>query len=106
MLRFILRFFGFCLMATAFTALVVDTTRSVSSGKLHVTTLGETLMGLAPAKLNAAQIFIEHRLHPLVWDPIVADLMSMPVWLGIGAAGAFVAWLGRRPAPKFGFSSR
>jgi hypothetical protein len=106
MFRLVLRFLGLCLLATAFVTVVVDFTRSVAGGKEYVTPLGETLMVLAPREMALAQGFIERHVHPFIWDPILVDLMRLPVWLTVGVIGCLAIRLGRKPAPKFGFSSR
>jgi hypothetical protein len=106
MFRLVLRFLGLCLLATAFVTVVVDFTRSVAGGKEYVTPLGETLMVLAPREMALAQGFIERHVHPFIWDPILAHLMRLPVWLAVGVIGCLAVRLGRKPVPKFGFSSR
>jgi hypothetical protein len=106
MFRLLLRFFGLCLLATAFVTLLVDATRSVAGARLYVTPLGETLAALAPGKLALARAFVDRQVHPFIWDPVLVDLMRLPVWLAVGAIGCLAIWLGRKPAPKFGFSSR
>lgn len=106
MLRLLLRFLGLCLLATAFATLIVDTTRSISSGQLSLTPVGDTLLALAPAKLAAAHPLIEPHVRSFLWDPLLADLARMPVWLVAAIAGILAAWLGKKPRPKFGFSSR
>jgi hypothetical protein len=106
MFRPVFRFLGLCLLATAFVTVVVDVTRSVTGGKEHVTPLGEALTALAPGKVASARGFIERHVHPFVWDPILVDLMRLPVWLAFGGIGCLAIRLGRKPPPKFGFSSR
>jgi hypothetical protein len=106
MFRLFLRFLGLCLLATAFVTLLGDVTRSVAGARLSVTPLGETLMALAPGKLALAQALVERHVHPFIWDPVLVDLMRLPVWLAAGVAGVLATWLGNKPAPKFGFSSR
>jgi hypothetical protein len=106
MFRLLLRLLGLCLLATAFVTLLGDVTRSVAGAKLYITPLGETLMALAPGKLALARAFVEGRVHPYIWDPVLVDLMRLPVWLAVGAIGCLAIWLGRKPAPRFGFSSR
>jgi hypothetical protein len=101
MFRLLLRFLGLCLLATAFVTLLGDVTRSVAGPRLSVTPLGDTLMALAPSKL-ALEAFVARQVHPLIWNPVLVDLMRLPVWLGVGAIGCF----GSKPAPRFGFSSR
>ena len=106
MFRLFLRFLGLCFLATAFVTLLGDVTRSVAGARLSVTPLGETLMAVAPGKLALAQAFIARSAHPFIWDPLLVDLMRLPVWLAVGAIGGLAVRLGRRPGPRFGFSSR
>ncbi len=105
MFRLLLRFLGLCLLATAFVTLLGDVTRSVMGGRLYVTPLGVTLMALAPGKLGLVQAFVERQV-PFIWDPVLVDLMRLPIWLAVGAFGCLAIRLGRKPAPRFGFSSR
>jgi hypothetical protein len=106
MFRLLLRFLGLCLLATAFVTLLGDVTRSVAGARLSVTPLGETLMALAPGKLALVQAFVARQVHPFIWDPVMVDLMRLPVWLAVGAIGCLAIRLGSKPAPRFGFSSR
>jgi hypothetical protein len=106
MLRLILRFLGLCLMAAGFVTLIVDVTRSLTSGKLHITTIGERATEFFPDKLALMQDAVEHHLHPLLWDPILVDFQRLPIWVVAAIIGALMFRLARKPAPKFGFSSR
>jgi hypothetical protein len=106
MFRLLFRLLGLCLLATAFVTLLGDVTRSVSGARLHVTPLHEMLMALAPGKLALAQAFVERQIYSFIWDPVLVDLMRLPVWLAVGAIGCLAIRLGSKPAPKFGFSSR
>ena len=106
MLRMLLRFTGLCLLAVAFTGLIIDIAHSIAAKKLLFTEIGAALMELAPIKLASVQFFIEHHLPQFVWDPLLATVMRLPAWLGIGFAGWLMLWLAKRPAPKIGFSSR
>ena len=102
----LLRFLGLCLLATAFAMLIVDATRSAMSGQLSITPVGDTLLALAPVKLAAVRVLIEQHVRPFIWDPVLVNLARMPVWLATAIAGILAARLGKKPAPKFGFSSR
>ena len=106
MIRLFLRFLGLCLLAAAFVSLVVDTTHSVSSGTLYVTSIGESLMALLPDKFLLALDFIESHVHRVNWDPVLVEFLQLPTWLVVGFIGALTIRLGSKPAPKFGFSSR
>src|ERR1700680_4841502 len=101
MFRLLLRFLGLCLQAIAFVALLGDVIHSVAGARLSVTPLGETLMTLAPGKLALAQAFVARQVHPFIWDPVLVDLMRLPVWLAVGAIGCLAIRLGRQPSPRF-----
>lgn len=106
MFRLLLRFLGLCLLAAAAVGLIVDTTHSLSSKTLVVTSIGESLMTLLPSKFEVARDYIERHVPPFVWDPVLVDLLRLPEWLVYGVIGALALRLGSKPAPKFGFSSR
>jgi hypothetical protein len=106
MFRLILRFLGLSLLAIAFVILIVDASHSIASGTLYVTSIGGSLMSLLPGKFVLARDFMEIHVHPLIWDPVLVDLLKLPLWLFFGVIGGLTIWLGSKPAPKFGFSSR
>lgn len=106
MFRMLLRLIGLCLLAIAFTTLVLDITHSLSAKQLLFTETGTVLSELAPTKLAAAHALIEQHISPILWDALLARVMRLPLWLTIGAAGGLIAWLAQSPAPKFGFSGR
>jgi hypothetical protein len=106
MFRLFLRILGLCLLAAAFVSLIVDATRSITSGTVYLTSIGESLMALLPVKFVLARDFLERHAPPVVWDPILVHLLRVPQWLALGVIGGLAARLGSKPAPKFGFSSR
>lgn len=106
MVRFALRFFGLLIMATAFAALIIDATRSISAKSLVVTQLGQTAASFAPVKFAALQEAVKTHAPPLLFDPILVNFLQLPIWLVIGAFGALLFWLAREPEPKIGYSSR
>ncbi len=106
MFRLLMRFLGLCLVAAGFATLIVDLTRSYADGKLAVTTVGDRAAAFFPDKLALAQDVIEHHLHPFLWDPVLLDFQRLPIWVVAALGGALLFWLARKPAPKFGFSSR
>ncbi len=104
MLRLLLRFVSLCLLATAFITLIVDAKRSYAAAMLSFTSLNEFFTLFAPDKWALAQDFIDQ--HARSMHAIIAGLLRSPVWLSFAAAGALFAWLAKKPARKFGFSSR
>jgi hypothetical protein len=106
MFRLLLRTLGLFLLAGAFVTLIVDATRSMSSGTLYFVPIDESLMALLPVKFPLARDFVQAHVPPVLWDAVLVHLLHMPQWLALGITGVLVARLGRAPAPKFGWSSR
>ena len=106
MLRIILRFLGLMLLAGGFAALVVDGTRSIASNTLVLTSLGETLMDMAPTKYPLWQAAIEKKFGAWAWDPVTSTLFALPNWLIAGAIGGLLFLITRRRRATIGYSSR
>jgi hypothetical protein len=104
MLRFLLRFFSLCLLAAAFITFIIDARRSYAVAMVSFTPLSDLFTLLAPSKWALAQEFIDRHARPM--QAMTAEFVSLPVWLGFAVAGGLFRWLGKRPARKFGFSSR
>jgi hypothetical protein len=103
-IRFGLRFLSLCLLAAAFIMLVIDAKRSYASAALYSTPAGEALAAFAPERWAAAQDFVER--HAQLMSAAVVEFARWPAWLCLAVCGAVLAWLGKKPRPKFGFSSR
>ncbi len=104
MVRLLLRFVSLCLLATAFIAFVIDAQNSYAAAALSFTSVSEYLTSLIPTKWALAQEYIDRHLHPL--RPITAEILRLPVWFSFAVIGGSLAWLAKKPARKFGFSSR
>jgi hypothetical protein len=104
MFRLLLRFLSLCLLATAFITFIIDARHSYAAATLTLTSISEFLTFLVPGKWALAQDFIDRHLHPM--HAITADLLRLPVWFSFAVVGGFIAWLAKKPARKFGFSSR
>ena len=105
MIRLVLRFVGFLVLAVAFAALIVDGTRSIAAGTPAILPLGRTTSALFPdlfVKLHAA---IETHV-PLLWDPVLVTVLLLPAWLVLGVLGILFIALARRPRPKIGYARR
>ena len=99
MLRVLLRFAGLMLLAAGFAALVVDGARSIASNAVVLTSVGETIAQLAPAKYPLLQATIEKRFGPVAWDPVMVMLLALPNWLAAGGLGALLFLATRRRPP-------
>jgi hypothetical protein len=104
LIRSCLRFLGLCLLAAAFIMFIIDAKRSYMAATLYLTPASEALAAFAPGQWAAAQNFFERHDH--LMNAISAELSRWPAWLLLAVCGVLAAWLGKRPRPKFGFSSR
>lgn len=106
MFRLTFRLLGLLLLAAAFAALVIDGTRSIAGGMLSLTPLGQTMAWLMPEKFATLEPAVQHAVPPLLWDPVMVNLLLMPTWLVIGGLGIIVMLLTQKRRPKIGYSSR
>lgn len=104
MLRLLLRFLSLCLLATAFLTFIIDAKHSYEAATLTITPISEFLALLPPGKWALAQDFIDRRLPPM--HAITAQLLRLPVCFSFAVIGGIIAWLAKKPARKFGYSSR
>ncbi|MBO0733771.1 MAG: hypothetical protein J2P49_05520 [Methylocapsa sp.] len=104
MFRRLSSFLSICLFAGAFIAVIIDVGHSHMAAKLTITPIGDAVSALAPEKWADAQKLASRYIN--LSNFVIAGFLQLPVWLVLSAAGALTGWLGRRPKPKFGFSSR
>jgi hypothetical protein len=105
-IRFCVRLLGLALLAGAFAACVIDGAASIAADQLSITPIGRPLYLLFPNKFPLVQTFVEHQIHPLLWDPVLVDILMAPTWLALGLAGVGLFYLARRRPPPIGHSSR
>jgi hypothetical protein len=104
--RFLLRLIGYLLVAAGFVALVIDGARSIANSALQFTVLGETLQGLLRERYSWIQPAIERNIHPLLWDPVLLNLMLAPTALAAMLLGLLFVRLGARPQETIGIVTR
>lgn len=105
MLRLLFRFVGLLLLAGAFAAMVVDGTRSIAAGAPAIMPLDRTMTIFSPGSVERLHGFIDKNA-PRLWDPLVAKLLALPVWLVLGGFGLVLFALTRRRRPKIGYTRR
>lgn len=105
-LRFLVRIFGYLLVAGGFVVLLTDGARSIANSALRFTSLGETLLALFGERFRQLQPVVERNLHPLLWDPILLNLMLAPTALAGLLLGFLLLWLGAEPKPLIGIVTR
>jgi hypothetical protein len=96
MLRFLARTLGLVVFAASFIALVADGIRSLASKAPVTTPLGESLAAGLPDLLPAARAMVETRLHPYLWDPVIATVLGWPTFAVGGVAGVILMLAGAR----------
>jgi len=52
---------------------------------------------LSPDSLRASTDWLWDSLQPWVWDPLLAGILKLPLWLALGLPGVLLVWWGRRP---------
>ncbi|RDJ20258.1 hypothetical protein DWF00_19855 [Bosea caraganae] len=106
MLRFLLRMLGYLSVAGGFVVLVLDGARSIANSTLLFTPLSETLTALLRERYALIQPMVERNIHPLLWDPVLLNLLKAPTAVAGFALGFALLWLGARPKPKIGVVTR
>ena len=105
MLRFLLRLFGFIIAAAGFVGLVIDGTRSIANGAFSFTPFGEVAYRTLGPRFAAIEPAVAG-LHPILWDPMLLTLFSLPASIVAFILGFAMIWLGRKPDPGIGHIAR
>jgi hypothetical protein len=105
MIRLTFRFLGVVLLAAAFAALIIDGTKSIAANAIIYTPAADTAQQIFPEKYKLLQPALEH-IHPLLWNPGMATILRLPIWIIIAIFGMLCLLLGRKPRPKIGYSRR
>jgi hypothetical protein len=105
LIRFILRALGLAALALAFAACVIDGARSIADSQLSLTMAGQTAYWAFPNKFPLLQGAVA-RIHPLLWDPILLNLLKLPTFLVLGIVGLGLFYATRRRPPPIGHSNR
>lgn len=106
MVRFLLRLLGYLIVAAGFVSLVIDGARSIANSSLQYTQTGLALSMLLGERINALQPLIERSIHPLLWDPVMVNLLLAPAALIAFLLGFLLLKLGTPPEPKIGIVTR
>jgi hypothetical protein len=102
MIRFLLRVLAMVALAVAVIMAVLDATRTIAASQLVMTPLGSSWSSASPDTLASAQAFVEQKMHPLLWDPVIVQLLALPGFVVFGAASLVLYAVGRRPERRLG----
>lgn len=94
------------MLAGAFAAAVIDGARSIAADQLALTPAGATLYWALPNKFPVFQAFIEHKISPRLWDPVLLNVLMLPTWLILAILGAALTFVTRKRPPPIGHSNR
>ena len=105
-LRFLVRILGYLLVAGERVVLLTDGARSIANSALRFTSLGETLLALFGERYQQLQPAVERNLHPLLWDPVLVNVLLAPTAIAGLLLGFLLFWLGTEPKPLIGIVTR
>jgi hypothetical protein len=103
MIRFLLRFIGLCLLATAFVFFVYDGTKSIANHDFVYTKVGDVWAIIDQNSLNLVQDWRKQKLA-WAWDPYLQrsfDLLACGV---VGILATILILLGRKKRPLIGYA--
>ena len=106
MVRFLLRLFGYLIVAAGFVSLVIDGARSIANSSVQYTPSSVALSMMFGERINAWQPAIERNIHPLLWDPVMLNLLLAPAALIAFLLGFLLLKLGTAPDPQIGIVTR
>jgi hypothetical protein len=103
MIRFLLRFIGLCLLATAFVFFVYDGTKSMANHDLVYTKVGDVWAIVDQNSLNLVQNWLKQKFV-WAWDPYLQKGFDLPAWVVVGIVAAILIMLGRKKKPLIGYA--
>jgi hypothetical protein len=103
MIRFLLRFIGLCLLATAFVFFVYDGTKSIANHDFVYTKVGDVWAIIDQNSLNLVQDWLKQKLA-WAWDPYLQRSFDLPAWAVVGFLATILILLGRKKRPLIGYA--
>ncbi len=103
MIKGVFRMLAFVLLAAGFVAAIMDGARSLANSTLDYARLSSTAFRLFGDRYLALQSAIERSVHPLVWDPVMLNLMLLPTSLVLLVLGLVCHRIGQRNASRIGY---
>ena len=103
MIRFLLRFIGLCLLATAFVFFVYDGTKSIANQQLIYVKVSDVWAIVDQNSLNLVQNWLKLKLA-WAWDPYLQKAFDLPTWIVLGVVATILILLGRKKRPLIGYA--
>ncbi|WP_394888875.1 hypothetical protein ACG873_27415 [Mesorhizobium sp. AaZ16] len=102
MVRLLFRLLAMIALAVAVIMAVLDATRTIAAEQLVLTPLNTSWMTMSPDTLDAVRVFVQDRIHPLIWDPVAVLVLGLPGFVVFGAIAFLLYAIGRRPQRRVG----
>ena len=96
LMKFLLRFAGIVLFATALVAMVSDGSKSIARSEVVVTSVRQIWEGVSVMGPETIRESVTSSVDPQVWDVAVEPVLSWPLWLVALLGGSLTLWLGNR----------
>jgi hypothetical protein len=103
MIRFLFRFLGLCLLATAFVFFVYDGTKTIANHQMVYTKLGDVWAIVDQNSLNLVQDWLKQKAT-WAWDPYMQKTFDLPTWVVLGFIAMILILLGRKKRPLIGYA--
>ena len=103
MIRFVLRFLGFLILAAGFVALIRDGARTIADNDLRLTGLGTDWTNISQNSLQLFQAWVERHAAP-TWEAVAQPVLDAPTWLVCLILAAILILLGRKKRKLIGYA--
>ena len=84
------RFIGWLLIFAALGFTIVEISAQSIGNQYGVLSAYTVLHTIIPGELIQTRIIISRVFHPILWDPFIRSLLSLPGWLILGLPGIFL----------------
>lgn len=95
-MRFIFRVLALFALAVAVVMAVVDATRTIAADEWIFTPIGTSWQATSPQTLSSFRQLVEESGIPMLWDPAITFVLSLPGWLVFAALALGFYALGHR----------
>jgi hypothetical protein len=103
MIRFLFRFIGLCLLATAFVFFVYDGTKTIANQQFIYMKVVDMWAIVDQNSLNLAQDWLKQKAL-WAWDPYMRTIFELPTWVVLGVVAMLLILLGRKKKPLIGYA--
>ena len=103
MIRFLLRFLGLLLLATAFVLFVYDGTKSIANHQLFYSNVEVVWANVNQNSLKQVEAWLEQKAM-WAWNPYVQTCFELPAWLVLAILSMILVMLGRKKKKLIGYA--